>query len=200
MLPRIKANWSITFSQDGTGLLTIHDKTLDIRKFCRYHNNGTIRWKICCGRWVKASVVVKSLFEFRKDVTDEEIDYMESFVDGIEQAMDAVITEMLDERIKKNRAGLYLHNNQISKSRNESSFVYLMRHTNGLTKIGWSRNPEAREKTLQAEDPRLEMIWHTSAKKEVERQLHDIFASVRVRGEWFKLEPHHIDWIQHIVT
>jgi len=73
--------------------------------------------------------------------------------------------------------------------------VYLMRHTNGLIKIGHAANPRAREKTLQAEDPRLHLIGSFYADAKTEKRLHDIFAELRVRGEWFRLEDRHVDWI-----
>jgi hypothetical protein len=77
----------------------------------------------------------------------------------------------------------------------EKTFVYLMQHTNGLTKIGRSKNPRLRERTLQAEDPRLSMIFQCEAEGYIETRLHQIFDSVRVRGEWFDLLPHHVEWI-----
>jgi hypothetical protein len=76
-----------------------------------------------------------------------------------------------------------------------SKYVYLMKHSNGFVKIGFSTNPRAREKTLQAEDPRIEMLGFFAASNDVERKLHQIFADLRVRGEWFRLEERHVDWI-----
>lgn len=87
-----------------------------------------------------------------------------------------------------------IHSTKAYKEQYET-FVYLMRHTNGLTKIGRSKKPRAREKTLQAENPRLKMIFHCEADRSVESRLHQIFDSVRVRGKWFDLRPHHVKWI-----
>jgi len=78
--------------------------------------------------------------------------------------------------------------------------VYLMKHSNGLTKIGCSSNPKARERTLQAEDPRLEMICCFKAHNHVEKRLHSIFQDLRVRGEWFRLEERHVEWIMLILS
>jgi hypothetical protein len=75
-----------------------------------------------------------------------------------------------------------------------------MRHTNGLTKIGRAVNPEAREKTLQAEDPRLEMIFSSDGIGHYERKLHQVFADFRKRGEWFDLDEHHVEWIKFFFT
>jgi hypothetical protein len=58
-------------------------------------------------------------------------------------------------------------------------------NTTGLYKIGKSKNPEYREKTLQSEKPTIKMI--KVFESDIESDLHKEFADVRVRGEWFKL-------------
>lgn len=73
------------------------------------------------------------------------------------------------------------------------TYLYLIRnHRNGLTKIGHSRNPSQREKTLQSEEPELEMVFSTPAKPEDEERLHEYFSKNRVRGEWFNLSERQI--------
>lgn len=68
-------------------------------------------------------------------------------------------------------------------------YVYMMKsNLHRFTKIGFSRKPEKREKTLQAEDPELSMIFNTKAPSEYERFLHLEFAGKRRRGEWFDLD------------
>lgn len=52
-------------------------------------------------------------------------------------------------------------------------------------KIGFSINPEKREKTLQSEKPSIKMIH--IFKENHERTLHGLFSDKRVRGEWFNL-------------
>ncbi len=66
--------------------------------------------------------------------------------------------------------------------------VYLIfNDRNKFVKIGKSKNPSLREKTLQGEDPELFMIavWRANAK--LERVLHKKYADKRKRGEWFEL-------------
>lgn len=68
------------------------------------------------------------------------------------------------------------------------NYVYLMRdHSNGLTKIGRSNNPDVREKTLRSETPYIEMIGCFEADCSAEKTLHFKYASKRKRGEWFNL-------------
>lgn len=76
-----------------------------------------------------------------------------------------------------------------------TSKTYIMKDTaTGLYKIGRSINPSIREKTLQSEKPTIELIWIID--KDVEFNLHKIFAAQRVRGEWFSLTDEDIEAIK----
>lgn len=74
------------------------------------------------------------------------------------------------------------------KKKRKSTFVYLMidEHT-GLIKIGESKKPSTREKTLQASVPLLKLIGAWKATRKHEQDLHKQYSSQRVRGEWFRL-------------
>nr|DAZ32080.1 MAG TPA: meiotically up-regulated protein 113 [Caudoviricetes sp.] len=73
--------------------------------------------------------------------------------------------------------------------------TYLMRDLNtGLTKIGKSISPSARERTLQSEKPTISLFKISDSL--IERELHELFRIKRVRGEWFNLTD---DDIEHIV-
>lgn len=66
--------------------------------------------------------------------------------------------------------------------------LYIMFNSrNGLYKIGYSNDPTKREKTLQSQEPEVELLgaWHGG--KKLEYELHKQYASKRVRGEWFNL-------------
>lgn len=76
------------------------------------------------------------------------------------------------------------------------AYLYLMRNNrNGYYKIGFSRNPSARERTLQSEEPDITLIrqWPGTMFDEVD--LHAKFAAQRIRGEWFKLSDADIAYI-----
>jgi predicted GIY-YIG superfamily endonuclease len=77
---------------------------------------------------------------------------------------------------------------------NEECFVYLMKDIrNGRHKIGIARNPEIRERTLQSEQPKTQLVVY---KKYVNRKiaaafekaLHETYSHKRSRGEWFALD------------
>lgn len=68
------------------------------------------------------------------------------------------------------------------------TFVYLMEDLrNDHIKIGYSKTPEKRERTLQSEQPEMVLRFAIPAEKEEEWRLHNRFAASQVRGEWFDL-------------
>lgn len=68
------------------------------------------------------------------------------------------------------------------------TFVYLMEDKrNRRFKIGRSRTPGKREKTLQSEVPDITLRFSIPADESHERTLHERFRDRRVRGEWFEL-------------
>ena len=67
-------------------------------------------------------------------------------------------------------------------------FTYLMEDIrNGMIKIGKSKNPERREKTLQSEAPSVELRIAVPTENDFESELHSDFGHLRRRGEWFEL-------------
>lgn len=67
-------------------------------------------------------------------------------------------------------------------------FTYLIEDTrNGMMKIGKSKNPERREKTLQSEAPSVELRIAVPTENDFESELHGEFEHLRQRGEWFDL-------------
>lgn len=75
----------------------------------------------------------------------------------------------------------------------EPCYTYLMQDaTNGYYKIGMSKNPEYRERTLQSEKPTISLHcfkrFHTRQEaRELEKHLHNRYAHKHIRGEWFSL-------------
>jgi hypothetical protein len=66
------------------------------------------------------------------------------------------------------------------------SHVYLMKNMdNGYYKIGFSQQPEYRERTLQAQEPDVRLLATIPGTKQLEQKLRSDFAEHRARGEWF---------------
>jgi hypothetical protein len=82
-------------------------------------------------------------------------------------------------------------------SASREGFVYIMRNNrNGYCKIGFSEEVEHREKTLQSEDPDIELVLSIAGTARLERELHQKYHSKRLRGEWFTLSDGDIEIIR----
>lgn len=78
--------------------------------------------------------------------------------------------------------------------------VYLMvDNRTGLIKIGKSKNPEYRERTLQSQEPETFLIAKWTAPSEIEKTLHKKYHELRKRGEWFKLGFKELDEIKEFM-
>lgn len=77
---------------------------------------------------------------------------------------------------------------KVKRNRSKTTKVYLMvDHNTGLHKIGRSKSPLKRERTLQSEKPTIELIAHWESTTKKEKELHKKYNEKRVRGEWFDL-------------
>ena len=69
-------------------------------------------------------------------------------------------------------------------------YIYIIKCCN-FYKIGYSKNPKNRRATIQTHNP-LDVILCATLKtehyKEKEKELHNLFATKRTRGEWFELK------------
>ena len=71
-----------------------------------------------------------------------------------------------------------------------STFVYIMEDSRtGTFKLGQSKTPGKRERTLQSEAPQIALRFSIPTNEAHEKHLHDQFNSKRIRGEWFSLTP-----------
>lgn len=81
-----------------------------------------------------------------------------------------------------------LFDNPTIEYREDADYVYLMLNKrNNYVKIGRSKRPNFREKTLQSDEPDIELITVWEAPPYIERELHKKFSDKRKRGEWFEL-------------
>ena len=166
------------------------------------------RWRTSSGPYTSSAKIAKTVFYVTSNETLHLMtEYIESIGRVIDGAMDSILVWKEDQRLLDEKRKAELESEQLARLRMTLDaesiiprYVYLMKHSNGLVKIGFSKNPKAREKTLQAEDPRLKIVCYWEADISVEKRLHQIYDDLRVRGEWFKLKQHHVDWISRIGT
>lgn len=103
-----------------------------------------------------------------------------------------------------------IDNNQANTNKvvstNEECYVYLMIDLkNNYHKIGISNNPEYREKTLQSEKPTIEMLCskrfpNRKIASSFEQALHQVYATKRIRGEWFDLSKNDIEELKETLS
>lgn len=79
------------------------------------------------------------------------------------------------------------------KPKSESRTYLMVNYDNGYHKIGKSAKPEFRERTLQSQEPDVELI--AVCKVDIEKRLHKTFDGKRLRGEWFILSPEDVSKI-----
>lgn len=73
-------------------------------------------------------------------------------------------------------------------------YVYLARASNGAHKIGWSRCPTERMKSLPSQAVLVHQV-QTEHATCVEGHLHRCFEDKRISGEWFDLEDADVAYI-----
>lgn len=83
--------------------------------------------------------------------------------------------------------------------RRTPGYVYLIRSSDGLYKIGRSGNPNNRMRTFKLTlpfDVEYECVIHTDDMVALEKQLHRKYTEKRIRGEWFKLSARDVKYIK----
>ncbi len=94
-----------------------------------------------------------------------------------------------------------VESNPVTAHHRKPNYVYLMKNIrNGYYKIGRSIDPKVREKTLQAEDPDIKMVFKVQAPKRLEKTLHQEYQEKRLRGEWFALTRFDVQKITRMVN
>jgi hypothetical protein len=79
----------------------------------------------------------------------------------------------------------------------QKTFIYVMLDKrSGYYKIGRSKDPKYRERTLQSETPEIEMLFHFDGYPNQEKALHAKYAEKRIRGEWFELAEQDLEDIK----
>jgi len=83
----------------------------------------------------------------------------------------------------------------------DKEYVYLMLNDDtSFIKIGTSKKPGYREKTLHSQEPKIHIIALWCCSKAIEKELHKKFDNKRVRGEWFRLTFSDLKEIEDFMT
>lgn len=95
----------------------------------------------------------------------------------------------------------YVDIQKVHDDTSKANKIYILYdQRNNLFKIGRSIHAQQRERTLQGENPKIDMLACWIAPKEVEKELHTKYAGYRKRGEWFSLNYHHLNEIDEYMT
>lgn len=89
-----------------------------------------------------------------------------------------------------------------SKKSESEGYIYILLAENGLRKIGRTYDPEVRLKsafTMSPIDIHIENIYKVKSPITTEKNLHRLFNSKRVRGEWFELDEYDVKSIDGII-
>ena len=99
-----------------------------------------------------------------------------------------IIADSEHQRIIQDEAKVAAAESERLRRSRFTTFVYIMEDTRkAVFKIGRSRTPGKREKTLQSEVPETKLRFSIPGEEVHEKQLQARFTHRRVRGEWFEL-------------
>lgn len=151
------------------------------------YNNYNIRTKTSLIRYIYNCIEsIKKKDKIIKEISLENNYTLHNLENNIEHLQEFIIIQKqeIDELLCYKRKAVSKINRK----------TYLMKDNhNGLYKIGFSKNPEFRESTLQSEKPSIKTVktWD----KDIEKHLHKTYSNNRVRGEWFDLTKLQVKYI-----
>jgi hypothetical protein len=94
---------------------------------------------------------------------------------------------MIEEFRLANVAG---SNHSLFSTRERPCWVYFIKRSNGLIKIGYSTNVDSRFRSLQNQaGERMQLLGKAPGGRVLEKELHDLFKDLREIGEWFRTSP-----------
>lgn len=120
----------------------------------------------------------------------------------VEYLVDRELYKKINQTVEIDNSKPLKKINEIAKPEpKQPKSLYLMKdNATGFYKIGVSKSPNFREKTLQAEKPSIKMVASWPAMGKYEKPLHKHFTKHRVRGEWFDLTEAQVRFVCHLIT
>jgi len=89
-----------------------------------------------------------------------------------------------------------------SQRRPVPGYIYVIKSGN-YCKIGRTKDMKQRMKTFEKSIPggfHLVCDWYSDDTMQEEAEMHSIFATLRVNGEWFNLQDNNIRWLQDLAA
>ncbi len=166
--------------------------------YCRFHELlrlKEIAFDECLKSWIKGAIGDRDITNSYRKSSDHIIVYerdedIECVFTKTPFVMEKLNVLERDEEEKK--ATIELEMLRLSRF---DCFIYLIEDFRNKTfKIGRSKTPARRERTLQSEVPQVAMRFSIPADESHERQLHEYFQNKRLRGEWFALTNDDLIW------
>lgn len=131
------------------------------------------------------------------------IDFFQSYYDNYKKVTNIIETyneKVHDEWISQMRGGYYRKEDKKEKIK-KSGFVYLLKcNVTNFYKIGCTSmsNPKQRIDQLKNSNPSIETVQCFKTDDILkEKELHKIFESKKVRGEWFSLDNNDLEYISN---
>lgn len=96
---------------------------------------------------------------------------------------------------------LLYHDITVEKQKEKSYVYFIYDESNNMTKIGYSKNPEERFKTIKCTNSsNLKLEWkiQTYNAQELEKRLHELVTnkSIKRNGEWFNINETHKKYLK----
>ena len=126
----------------------------------------------------------------------EQIEELQKQLKRALEILDSERIEELNQFIETNETS---QKNRKIKRNKVPGRVYLLKADNGLYKIGYSKNVQARIKQIQKNTPHsIEIVCsiETDEVRMLEGKLHDKYRAALTKYEWFLLSPDQVDEIK----
>jgi len=132
------------------------------------------------------SLLYENADDFDSDDGKNEDEIIETILASLEEQRQFYFQQREKEEFKRFKES---REKQNASKTNISGNIYLMKNNrNGYTKIGFTKNnPKFRERTLQSEEPEINLILSYKGNLQDEENLHNQFDKKCIRGEWFDL-------------
>lgn len=100
-----------------------------------------------------------------------------------------------DEEERKKELELWNEKKNVTKREKVDDLYLILDEDENHLKIGRSKNVKARLNQLQiATSHKLSIVYIVPKKGYMEKDLHDVFVNIKIKGEWFKNDGSIIDY------